>query len=126
MVRSVLSVVAGYIVSVAVIIASFGVIGYLFPEWFLALGFTEPPGMTILIVSLAFSIVAAVPAEYVTALLAKRKEMKHAIALAVIMLLLGIVSWSFEGGIKPVWWYLGLFSLGPGGVLVGARLKLKR
>lgn len=67
-----------------------------------ALGFgsLEDPGS--LLAKLVFGIVFATVAGYVAALIAGRFEMAHAAALAVIILLLGIVSVLLSA--EPFWY----------------------
>jgi hypothetical protein len=123
MVRSVLSVVAGYLVNLLGVTSFFAIV-------VAALGglpadpaaFQPPAWLTV--AELAVTPVLAVAGGYVCAWLARRKEMAHALALVGVMAVLGVVSAIAYAGVKPLWSMVALVVLGGVGVLGGARLRL--
>jgi hypothetical protein len=123
MVRSILAVIAGYATLVLGVGVFLAFLLFLFPGAFPA----EPGPYTgpvwILVLELAFSGVVAVGGGYVCGLVAGRAELKHALVLVGLMIVLGLASAAFEAGLKPLWSSLAMPVVGALGVLLGAKLR---
>lgn len=121
--RSILAVLAGYATLVLGVGVFLAFLLFLFPG-----AFPSEPGpyagpTWILVVELAFSGLVAVGGGYVCGLVAGRAELRHALVLVGVMIALGLVSASFEAGLKPLWSSLAMPFVGGLGVLLGARLR---
>jgi hypothetical protein len=93
--RSLLAVIAGYAVMAAAIMILF------------ALWFRDPttvPSQGFMLFSLGYGFIFAVLGGYLTALLARRAEMKHTLALAGFSALLGGASMITFAGQEPLWY----------------------
>jgi len=120
--RSVAAVIAGYATMVVAVTTFFSFIVYV------ALGgmpsdpkaFTPP--VWLYVVELATTPILAGLGGYVCAWIARRREMHHALALAVVLAVGGIVTTLVEPG--PAWHGLALGALGVLGVPLGARLRI--
>lgn len=124
MIRSILSVVVGYLtmfvaVSTFFAIIVFATMGALPKDP----GAFEPPAW-MLAAELVWSPIAAFAGGYVCAWIARRNALKHAGVLAGIMFVLGIVSAVGESGMKPAWSSVLVVLLGLIGVMLGARVRL--
>ena len=96
--------------------------------WFAADEFPREPGpyqgaSYVLALELGMAFAAAVGGGYVCGWVAGGAERGHALALAGVMLLLGIVSVSADAGLKPLWSSLGIVVAGVVGVLLGAAIR---
>jgi len=125
MFRSFLSVVAGYLSMVVVVGASFAVLLAAVPSVF-----PSEPGpfdgpAWVLLVELGFSLVAALLGGFVCGLVANRAHMRHAIVLASLMLVLGLVSAAMGVGMKPLWSSLAIAVFPPLATLGGAALRVR-
>ena len=99
--RSILSVIVGYLVMAIAIMALFAI-------WFREKEAAPSDGF--MLFSLGYGFVLAVVGGYVTAMIAKHSEMKHAMALAVFSVLMGLFRWLLRRGRSPsgirsqTWW----------------------
>jgi hypothetical protein len=126
MFRSIVAVVAGYLATfigvstffALVLAAAFGGM----PAPADAARFTPPAWL--LWVELGVSPIIAVAGGYVCAWIARKQELRHGLALAGLMLLMGAISVGTEAGLKPLWSSIAVAALGVAGVLAGARLRL--
>lgn len=109
MIRSVLAVVAGYVVICAV------VLGF---SWLL-----PPETLALRMLFVAYGFVAAVLGGYVAAALAGRSSFRHAAALAGAGVTLAILSLVFSVDDDPLWFHLANTAVPAGGVLVGGWLR---
>jgi hypothetical protein len=126
MIRSILSVIAGYLVNVIGVSTFFAVVLFaLFggvpkdPSAF------QPPAW-LYAAELVSTPLIALAGGYVCAWLAKRREMAHGFALAGLMLVLGVVTAVFDAGMKPLWSTAAVVVLGVLGVLGGAFMRSRR
>jgi peptidoglycan/LPS O-acetylase OafA/YrhL len=117
MARSIAAVIVGYLVLAVAIMALFAV-------WF-GSSDAQPTG-AFMIYSLIYGLMAAIVAGYITALIAGRAEMRHAIALAAVALILGIVSMVMAGGREPLWYQVANLFVVVDGVLTGGFLRRLR
>ncbi len=87
-------------------------------------GKTIPP--TAMLWSLGATLVAAISGGYVTATLATDNPLIHALALAIIVLLLSAMSAIQSRGSYPIWFSLLMVALAPCAVVAGGLLRLKQ
>ncbi len=76
--------------------------------------------------NLASTLVAALVGGYVTAATAALNPLIHALALALIVLLLGGMSAIQARGQSPIWFALLMVALAPCAVVLGGLLRLKQ
>ena len=117
--RSVLAVIAGFVMmSIVVIVLTLIAVN--------AMGLKSgQPTPGYLVFNVAYSFFAAGAGGFVTALIARVKPVEHAGVLAGIMLVMGVVSYMHYRGTQPGW-YQGMMVVVPplcaiGGALVCAR-----
>lgn len=123
MVRSILAVIAGSALWTALWIGSNALLAALFPAQYQAEKKDYPPMLLSLIVlSLIFSILAG----YVTAQLAKRKEMAHVLGLGVLQLAMGIAAQLANFDALPLWYHISFLLLLIPGNLLGGVLQTRR
>ncbi|MGI9078804.1 MAG: hypothetical protein ACR2G6_15980 [Gemmatimonadaceae bacterium] len=93
----------------------------LIPDAFSETGANE--SLPLQIVMLGYALLYSLFGGYVTATIAGRAETRHALALAVIHLLLGIftVAESFERA--PLWWHLVYLAVVAPGILLGGYMR---
>jgi len=115
--RSILSVIVGYLVMAIAIMALFAI-------WFR--GKVTPPSDGFMLFSLGYGFVFAVVGGYVTAMIAKRSEMKHAMALAVFSVLMGIVSMVASAGQEPFWYQIANMVVMVSAVVLGGYLRVRQ
>jgi hypothetical protein len=87
MLRSVLAVVVGFVVTAVASVGTDGVLMLLLPRSIIE---AQPPPPGLLVGILFYCFVYAVLGAYVTALIARRAEVRHALALGAIALSIGI------------------------------------
>ena len=97
-VRSILAVIAGYVVLSVLAIATTLALRAVLPEIT-----AQPPPFNYALLILAYVTVFAVIAGYVTAVVARRAEVYHALALAVLLLLFGVLSVDSASGRGKLW-----------------------
>jgi hypothetical protein len=76
-------------------------------------------------VNLGYSFLAAAAGGYVTAWIAQHNPLIHALALAIIVLLLAALSALQQRGRQPVWYAMTLVAVTPLGVLAGGMVRLR-
>ena len=113
MIRSILSVIAGYATMVVlVMLATVLAVKTMLPATDLQSAMKLKPTPSYLAVNLAYSGLFAVLGGFVTAAVAGRAPLPHALALAVMMIVLGIVSLlQSTSGQQPRWYGLTLLLL---------------
>ena len=117
MVRSIIAVIVGYLVMVVASMALF------------AIWFREPstkPTMGFELFSLGYGFVFGVIGGYVTAVIAKRLEMKHTMALAGLSVLMGIVSMISFAGQEPFWYSIANMVIMVCAVVLGGYLRARQ
>jgi hypothetical protein len=125
-----MAVIAGYIVMAALTVATVFVLGLFFPEAYSPeAGF---PSQGWVILNLFYSTLYAFVGGYVAAWVADSSPMNHALALGVLIVVLG-VSTAFSGDVsqagvaqQPLWYLLALVLLGFPGVLLGGYLRARQ
>ena len=92
------------------------------PEW---VGKPGHPRAGYIFVNLGYSFAAAMAGGYVTAWISRDNPLIHALALALIVLLLAALSALQQRGQQPIWYQLTLLALTPAGVFLGGLLRLR-
>ena len=115
--RSILSVIVGYLMMALAIMALFAI-------WFR--GKDAAPSDGFMLFGLGYGFVFAVVGGYVTAMIAKRSEMKRAMALAIFAVLMGIVSMIAYAGREPRWYQIANMVVVVTGVLLGGHLRVRQ
>ena len=123
MVRSVIAVVVGYGVLAAVRFAKFAAIQALFPGALPAPGEDVFPSTFWLLTILASDVVTMIVAGYVTAAVARRAEMGHALALGGVMVFLGLVSMFVNWLQEPLWYQVTLVAIAIPAAVTGGSLR---
>ncbi len=124
MIRSILSVLAGFALWTVLSLASNAALAAAVPGVFREDGSTDSVGMLLLI--LVFSVVFSVIAGYVTALLAREKRKQHELALGLALLAVGIFVQIQYCDVMPVWYHVSFLAFLVPGVLLGARTQRSR
>ncbi|HEX2202563.1 MAG TPA: hypothetical protein VHG91_04680 [Longimicrobium sp.] len=124
MTRSVLSILVGVAVYVALAFAASVALAEVSPEWFGPRGEVTRAGVLGLI--LALYAVFAVFAGWLAALLARRGETRHALAVGVAVAGLAVVSAVTSPDAAPGWFHAALVALGVPAAWLGgwARARL--
>ncbi|MDX1624163.1 MAG: hypothetical protein R3199_09290 [Gemmatimonadota bacterium] len=128
MLRSVVAVVAGFVVITAVVIAfTFALSALLYPGR--PMDAPVEPSATWLVLNLVYSLMAALVGGWVAAWIANRSPFAHAVALAVLLAVVTLAG-SIGGGEPaapsggPAWYPYLVALLGILGVLLGGRLAI--
>jgi hypothetical protein len=123
MLRSLLSVIAGYaaialLISLLTLVAVGVMLG----------GDYSVVTPAYLIVNFSYGAVCALAGGYLTAWLARRKAMPHAAALAGLMLVMGVIGLftPMEGQAQPLWYALGITAVGVIFALAGGYLRARQ
>ncbi len=124
MLRSVLSVIAGSAIWTVLWLTSNQAILAALPGYFRPDGTTDSTGVLLLI--LVLSVIYSVIAGFVTAAVAARSEMRHALALGILQLIFGIIAQSQFWDVMPLWYHLIFLALLIPGNLAGGKLRLTR
>lgn len=122
MVRSVLSVLAGFAVWTVLWLASNAGVVAALPAFFREDGLTDSVG--ILVLFLVLSVVFSVVAGFLAARLARRQAMPHALTLGIILLAVGIFVQVQYWDVMPVWYHIIFLALLVPATLLGGRTQL--
>jgi hypothetical protein len=120
--RAFLALLAGFLTMALMVAAATAVLAKYIPEW---TGTPGQPRAGYIFVNLGYSFAAAIAGGYVTAWIAKDNPLVHALALALIVLLLAAVSAVQQRGQQPIWYQLLLVAVTPAGVVLGGLFRLK-
>lgn len=120
MFRSILAVLAGYVTMVLGVMSTLAILFFAARD-----AFPKEPGpftgpSWVLWVEIGSGLLVAVLGGYVCALVARRRELAHGLALGGLGLVLGLLSASMEAGAKPLWSSIGVSLAGAIGVTLGA------
>src|SRR5262249_54559793 len=122
MVRSILAVIAGYLVLALFIGVVDFIISRISPEHFPN---GADPAVHWMIVELVCGLALLIAGGYVTAKLARRAELKHALALGIFAVVMALVSLFVYHGKQPAW-FQGVILLGAiPAALAGGRLRVR-
>lgn len=124
MMRSILAVVAGSVVWMVTALGTDVLIHRLAPGWFDAQGRVDAVGVLLLMMcyALGFSILGG----YVTAAIARRKEVQHALALGLLQLAMGVVATVNFWHTAPAWYHLMFLALLVPANVFGGYLRVAR
>jgi hypothetical protein len=116
-VRSVLGVLVGFgifLVFVQMMSAFTGI---------LTAGNNPAPG-NYLLLSVTWTIAAAVISGYITARIAGAHEFPHAAVVGLLMIGMSVLSMRAEGASQPGWYQIAIGGCGPISVMIGAAIRL--
>lgn len=123
MIRSILAVIAGSVVWTILWLGSHAVLSNVMPNQLKVSRVESVPALLLLIVlSVTFSIIAG----YVTAQIARRKEMTHVWALGILQLAMGIAAQLSYFDVLPVWYHITFLLLLIPGNLIGGLLRTRK
>jgi len=125
MVRSVLAVIAGFLVTTMIVmIATVITAQLMFGEMTEDMLATFTPTPTYLVINILYGVLAAMIGGYYTAWVARRLPVRHGMALALLILIMGVVTIFVEQqGNQPVWYSYVMPVLGAMGAVMGSRLR---
>ena len=126
MLRSVLAVVAGYLVSTLLVLVGFAVLGRIAPAALSAAGLAATPRPGVVLGILLMDVVVAIVAGYVTALVARRAVIGHAFVLGALMLVLGVVTSWVSPEREPTWYALWMPILVLPAAVVGGMIRSRQ
>jgi hypothetical protein len=121
--RAFLALFAGFLSMAVIVGVVTAVLMKRVPEW---VGEKGSPRAGYVVINLGYSLIAAVAGGYVTAWMAQSNPLIHALALALIVLLLSALSALQQRGMQPIWYQLTLLAITPLGVFIGGLLRLKQ
>lgn len=123
MIRSILAVLAGNIIWAILFLGSNAILARLLPAQIKADKIESVPALLLLLaLSLIFSIIAG----YITARIAKRKEITHTLVLGILQLAMGIAAQMANYDAVPLWYHIVFLLLLIPGNLFGGWLIAKR
>lgn len=120
--RAFLALLAGFLTMAIMVGVATAVLMKRIPEW---IGAPGHPRAGYIFVNLGYSFAAAIAGGYVTAWIAKGNPLIHALALALVVLLLSALSAIQQRGQQPIWYQLTLIAITPAGVFLGGLLRLR-
>lgn len=128
MIRSILAVVAGFLVTAILVMATSALAATAFglPLMSTAETPTVTPSTGYLVVNLVCSALAAIAGGWVAATVGQRHPMAHAGALAALLAIGGAVGVASPQPGQPTWYPTALLVLGPLGALTGGFLRQLR
>lgn len=121
MVRSILAVIAGSVVWMITALGMDAVLMSLAPSWFGPNGKVE--STPILLFMMSYSLLFSVLGGYVTALVARRKEVLHAFVLGLLQLVMGVVATVQFFDTAPWWFHISLLTLLIPANVLGGQLR---
>jgi hypothetical protein len=122
MLRSIVAIIAGSIAWMLTALGMDAVLMALAPAWFGANGRVE--SVALLLFMMTYSLSFSVLGGYVTALIARRKEMQHAFALGVLQFAMGLVATIKLFDTAPLWYHVLFLTLLIPAILIGGQLRL--
>ena len=124
--RSVLAIVAGYLVSATLVLVGFTVLGRIAPVAMSVAGLAAAPRPGMVLGILLMDAIIAIVGGYVTALIARRAPIGHAFALGALMLVLGIVmSWTSPER-EPTWYAIWMPILVLPAAVIGGMIRSRQ
>ncbi len=76
------------------------------------------------LLSVTWTVAAAVLAGYVTARIAGAHEFPHAAAVGMLMIAMSFISMRQEGASRPGWYQIAIAGCGPISAMIGAAIRL--
>lgn len=121
MIRSILSIIAGFILIGVLSLGTDAVVVSAMPGAFSPTGRTE--SVPVLLLTLAYVFVFAVIGCYLTARLAPQNPMKHALVLGVLGLIFSIIGTTLSWNTAPVWYHVTALLMVMPAAWLGGRLR---
>jgi hypothetical protein len=126
MTRSFMAVVAGYLVVAATSIGWFAILNALIPGAFPEPKGGPPPSSGVRIAVLIGHFVFSAAGAYAAAAIARRAEIAHAIALGLLLTVLGGANLIMMWGREPLWFQFALVAFPLPATVLGGNLRAKR
>jgi hypothetical protein len=124
MLRSILAVVAGYLfIPIVSFALGFTVIAA-FPDAYTPTGYTD--NTTVLLLTMVYVAITAIAGCYLTARLAPRDPMKHALILGLLGVITQAAMWAFGPQQAPTWFYIASLLLVMPYAWIGGRIREKQ
>lgn len=117
-----LAMVVGFVIMAGLISAVSAMLPRLLPDWVELDGSPRTP---LVATNLTWSFVAAAVGGYVAAWIASANPLDTALALAIVMLVLGAIGTLQSRQKYPLWYKLLLLVFTPAGVLAGGLVRMK-
>jgi hypothetical protein len=124
MLRSILAVIAGSVVWMVTALGMDAILMSLWPQWFVEGGKVE--SVPLLLFTMCYALLFGVLGGYVTAVIARRAEVKHALALGILQLLMGIAATIKFWDTAPAWYHIAFLTLLVPAILLGGWLRANR
>ena len=84
----------------------------------------ESTGMSLMLMTITWTVVAAVICGYVTAWIARSHEFPHVAGVGMLMVALGVISMQQESLSRPAWYQTAIAGCGPISAMFGAALRV--
>jgi len=121
MIRSIIAVIAGSVIWMVTALGMDGVLMSLMPTWFGANGKVE--SVPLMLFMMSYSLLFSVLGGFVTASIARRKEIQHALALGVLQLAMGIIATVQFYDTAPLWYHVMFLMLLVPANIFGGQLR---
>ena len=121
MIRSIIAVIAGSVVWMVTALGMDALLMTFMPEWFGANGKTE--SVPLLLFMMSYSLLFSVLGGFVTASIARRKEIQHALALGGLQLAMGIIATVQFYDTAPLWYHVMFLMLLVPANIFGGQLR---
>jgi hypothetical protein len=122
--RSLLSVVLGYVVMLVAVLA--GQVAFTALGSGITVQPGEQPDFAYFVFNLSTGFFYLIIGGYVTALLAGYWELEHALGLAALSVVMSIVSMVKYAGDQPLWYSIAIIVLSVPGALIGGQYRVRQ
>jgi hypothetical protein len=117
-----LAMLAGFVIMAGLVSAVSASLPRLVPDW---VELDGSPRRPLIAANLCWSFLAATIGGYATAYIARANPLDTALALAIVMLVLGAIGTMQSREKYPLWYLLLLLIVTPVGVVVGGLVRMK-
>lgn len=121
MLRSILAIIAGSVAWMVTALGMDAVLMAIAPNFFDA---GKVKSLPLLLFMMTYSLLFSVLGGYVTALVARRKEMQHALALGLLQFAMGFAATIKFFDTAPLWYHVVFLTLLIPAILIGGQLRL--